>query len=145
MTKKANVEARLGLGRLNDEAEVTVEEIEELGYEYKETKNKEYAVGTTEAELPENVEEALDMLGEEDVVDIVQSRIKSRESKKLYDEIFNSLNKEVPAAVKDLLGSMYEMSKAGLAPYSEEDLDSIPFEAKTSKDKLMGYVSRNLK
>ena len=145
MTKKANVEAKLGLGRLNDEAEVTVEEINELGFEHKETKNKQYAVGTVEAELPESVEEALDMLGEEDLVEIVQSRIKSRASKRLYDEMFNTLNKEVPAEVKDLLNSMYEMSKAGLAPYSEEELDSIPFDAKTSKDKLMGYVSRNLK
>ncbi len=141
--RKTEVEAKLGLDRLNEE--VTQEELEEAGYQYKATDTKEYAVATAEVELPETMEEILNVVEKDDLVEMVQSRLKSSASKGAYDEMFSRLNKEVPKEVENLLDSMKEMATAGIAPYSVEDLADIPFEAKTSKTALMKYVAAELK
>lgn len=141
MVKEAKVKSNLGLDTLNKN--VGKNEVNEKGFDYKETDTKAYAVQETTIGVPETLEEALDMLQEDAIVDAVTTALKAKTGKKMRDNMKAQLDEHIPAEVKEMIESMKETAEAGLASYDVALLEEIPFEAKTSKEALLEYVKQN--
>lgn len=133
---------RIGLDTLEGE-EVSQLEVEEAGYEFESTDSKDYAVVKTEVEVPETLDECLEVLDEETMLSALQSYIQSSEAKKAYDEAKNKLQKKVPAEVEREIATMRSLAESGFANYSPELLDNIPYEAKVSKEALIEWLTQN--
>lgn len=142
--KQANLEVKAGFDKGSDNAP-SVNEIEQAGYDVKETDAKLYAISEQELDIPENVDEALSLVGEDKLLEYFLATYRVRECfDPVRKEMKRVLRKEVPADVKATIKSLKQQAEAGLTPYDVSDLDEIPFEYKTSTEKLFSYVKEAL-
>lgn len=132
--KKETVQVKSGyLGAPEDP---TREEIKEAGYDVKESSNdlKYYAVSTLEVDIPETLEELLEVADEEQVASWALSKFKTSQ---IYDverrKMDSILRKEVPAECKKVLEALQTL---GLV-----DPDELTFEQKSDLEFLKTYFA----
>lgn len=129
--KRLDAEIKVGIDRQDF---VNREKAEQFGFDIQETDNHVYAVKTESVEVTESEAEMLDNYETSELIDLVQKHEYKRAKDALYNEARAMLQQKVPAAVRDAMETLEAMGV---------DTDSIPYEFKVSKEKLLAYVKQN--
>jgi len=136
--KKVELQVKAGFAKDGD---VSKQEIKEAGYDVKETDSKIYAVKEIETDLPENLDEMVNDIGREATHKYALSTYRVRE---IFDPVRNEmkskLNKEVPKNVQQYLDTLMKQAEASYTPFTKQDIEGIPYEAKLSTDLVDNYL-----
>lgn len=130
--KKEQVTVKAGF--TGAEGEPARDEIREAGFEVVESsaEGKYYASQSLEVEVPETLDELLELEEQETVLGWCISKYKTT---RIYDKVRRNmeskLKKEVPAECKTLMEGLVMLGVA-----SKEELDNLPFEQKSDLDYL---------
>ncbi len=147
--KETTITRKVGLNSIN----VRVSEARHEGFEvWQSEKGNFYAIVSKDIEVPETLEEFITLLKGYDVEnpdkEILSLAIKKYErkyhSEPLYNETRAKLKKEVPAEVKSYIEDLVSQAELGILPVSKEELETIPYENKLSKQLVNEWVKSQL-